>query len=181
MGWNRLGGWPEAWYRVRGISYREWYVFLPNRRIGRFLKPESELKIGSAARIELQLTKDKTGDYYVPTRSDEMFNNPNGAPAALYNWDDVRPIPVFGREPDALAADGKLVPKAKIDPMLVHAAYKNDVLERRHKLNIRQGNLKWGIFGFLIALTLIFEFAVLYEVVLYGINMNCALHTKACP
>jgi hypothetical protein len=145
------------------------------------LKPESELKVGSAARNEVQLTKEKIGEYFVPTRGDEMFDNPNGAPAAIYNWDDCRPIPVFGREPDALAADGKLVPKAKIDPMLVHQAYKNDFLERRHRLNIRQGNLKWGIFGFLIAITVILAFTSVFYTYYFGINVNCALHTKACP
>lgn len=142
---------------------------------------QSDLKIGSAARAEIQLTKTVTGDYLIPTQGDEMFDNPNGAPSSLYNWDDARPIPVFGREPDALAADGRLVPKAKIPPMLVHRAYVNDFLERRHKLNIKQGNLKWGIFGFLIALAVIFDFAILFYSYYFGINVNCALHTKACP
>ncbi|HEX9240517.1 MAG TPA: hypothetical protein VF910_07700 [Candidatus Bathyarchaeia archaeon] len=179
--WNKLGAWPEGWYRIRQIPYRQLYVFTPNRRIDRYLKRESELKIGSAARAELSITKDKTGEYFIPTRGDEMFDNPNGAPASLYNWDDVRPIPVFGREPDALAADGKLVPKAKIDPMLVHQAYKNDFLERRHKLNVHQSNLKWGLFGFLIAFTVILAFASLFYTYYFGVNVNCALHTKACP
>src|SRR5207249_11662348 len=95
--------------------------------------------------------------------------------------DDSRAIPVFGREPDATKADGTLVPKAKVDPFLVHAAFKNDVHERRHTLNVKPGKLKWGIFGFLIALSVMLSFAAVYYTVLYGINMNCALHTKACP
>lgn len=179
--WNRLGGWPEAWYRVTGTSYRQLYVILPNRRIGRFLRKESELLIGSAARAEIQFTKEKKGEYFIPTRGEEMFNNPAGAPASLHNWDDTRPIPLFGREPDALSADGSLIPKAKIDPMLIHQAFKNDVLERRHKLNVKQSNLKWGIFGFLIAIGVIFDFAIVYYTIFYGVNVNCALHTKACP
>jgi len=179
--WNRLGAWPEAWYRVRGITYRQFYIFLPNRRIGRYLKTESQLKIGSAARAQIEIAKDKTGEYFIPSQGDEMFANPHGAPASLHNWDDSRAIPVFGREPYATEADGTLVPKAKVDPFLVHAAFKNDVHERRHTLNVKPGKLKWGIFGFLIALSVMLSFAAVYYTVLYGINMNCALHTKACP
>jgi len=180
--WNRMGGWPEAWYRVRGITYRQFYVILPNRRIGRYLMKESQLKIGSAARGEIQIgAKDKTGEYFVPTRGEEMFNNPHGAPAGLWNWDDVRPIPIFGREPDVVTASGVLVPKAKVDPMLVHAAYSNDALERRHKLNVKTGNLKWGLFGTLLLFSFILSFAAVFYTYYFGINVNCALHTKACP
>lgn len=175
------GGWPEAWYRVTGTSYRAFYIIMSNRRIQPFLKKDSELKVGSAARASIQITKEKTGDYGVPTEGDEIFDNPHGAPSSIHNWDDFRPIPIFGREPDAIKADGSMVPKAKIDSFLIHKAYENDMLERRHKLTVKSSKVKWGIFGFLIALTLIFEFAVLYEVILYGVNMNCALHTKACP
>lgn len=181
MAWNRLGGWPEAWYRVTGTTYRQLYVFLPNRRIGRFLKKESELKVGSAARAELQITKEKKGDFMIPTEGNEMFNNPAGAPASIYNWDDVRPIPIFGREPDANKADGTTVPKAKIDPFLIHKAYENDLLERRHKLNQKSSNVKWGIFGFLIALSVMLSFAAVFYTYYFGVNLNCALHTKACP
>src|SRR6266571_892958 len=158
--WNRMGGWPEAWYRVRGITYRQFYVILPNRQIG---------------------PKDKTGEYFVPTRGEEMFNNPHGAPAGLWNWDDVRPIPIFGREPDVVTASGVLVPKAKVDPMLVHAAYSNDALERRHKLNVKSGNLKWGLFGTILLLSFILSFAAVFYTYYFGVNVNCALHTKACP
>ena len=179
--WNAAGGWPEAWYRVRHIDYRQFYVIAPNRRILRPLVRESDLKVGGSARAEIQITKEKTAEYGVPTSADEMFNNPHGAPASLHNWDDYRPIPVFGREPNALTADGTSIPKAKIDPMLIHAAYKNDVLERRHRLNIKTSNLKWGIFGFMIVIAVILSFAAVYYSIYYGLNNACALHSKACP
>jgi hypothetical protein len=147
----------------------------------RYLRKDSELKIGSAARTEIEITKDKVGEYFLPTREEEMFNNPHGAPASIHDWSDCRPLVLFGQEPDALGADGKLIKKAKADPFLVHNAYKNDFLERRHKLNIKQGNLKWGVFGFLIAVTVILAFASVFYTYYFGVNVNCALHTKACP
>src|SRR5437867_2069152 len=100
---------------------------------------------------------------------------------AIWNRDDVRPIPIFGREPDVVTASGVLVPKAKVDPMLVHAAYSNDALERRHKLNVKTGNLKWGLFGTILLLSFILSFAAVFYTYYFGINVNCALHTKACP
>lgn len=180
--WNRLGGWPEAWYRVTGTDYRQFYIFLPSRKIGRFLKKAAEI-VGSAegARVTIKVTKEIEADYGIPTRSDEMFPNPAGAPASLHNYDDYRPIAVFGREPDALKSDGTLAPKAKISPMLVHNAFLMEWLKNRAKLNVKQSNLRWGIFGFLIAVGVIFDFAILYYTVFYGVNMNCALRTKACP
>jgi hypothetical protein len=181
MAWNRAGGWPEAWWRVTNTAYRQFYVILPNRRIGRPLVKESDLKIGSAARAQIQITKEKKGDYGVPTEGDEMFQNPHGAPASLHNWDDFRPIPVFGREPDANKADGTTIPKAKIDPFLIHKAYENDLLERRHKLNQKTSNLKWGVFGFLIVVAVMLAFASVFYTYYFGVNVNCALHTKACP
>lgn len=178
--WNAGGAWPEAWYRVRRISYRQFYIIAPNRRIIRPLVKESDLKIGSAARAEIQITKEKTGEYFVPTRGNEMFNNPHGAPAGLYNWDDCRPNQVFGQEPDSFKADGTLVPKAKVDPMLVHAAYKNDILERRHRLNIRGTFATPRFLAILLSLTLMFSLAALFYSYYFGININCAEHTKAC-
>ena len=55
------------------------------------------------------------------------------------------------------------------------------MFERRAHLNVKTSNLKWGIFGFLIALAVIFDFAIIFYTYYFGVNVNCALHTKACP
>jgi hypothetical protein len=167
--WNRLGAWPEGWYRLMGIDYMQDYIIGPTGKVERPFIKLKDLETHSPAKFEHQAQgAQKKGDYFLGNNECKIAN-PKNAPAYIHVFNDARPIPVWKR-------DGPLM-----DPALVHAGYKNDVLERRHKLNQKPQTLKWGILGFFLILTFIISFASLYYTILYGVNVNCVLHTKACP
>ena len=167
--WNRLGGWPEGWYRIIGTDYLQDYIIGPTGKIERPYIKLKDLETHSPAKFTFTTQgAKKEGDFFLGDNNCK-FSNPKNAPAYLHTFDDARPIPVWNRD------------TPRMDATLVHAGYKNDILERRHRLNQQPQRLKWGILGFIIILCLVFSFAAAYYSILYGLNANCALHTKACP
>lgn len=167
-GWNRLGGWPEGWYRLRGIDYLQDYIIGPTGKVERPFIKIKDLQVHSPAKFSYQASGSPVSGDYVLGDNKCKIANPKGAPAYVHTFDDSRAIPIWDRD------------SPRMDPALVHAGYKNDVLERRHKLNQPPQRLKWGLLGFFVVLTFILSFAALYYTILYGVNVNCALHTRAC-
>jgi hypothetical protein len=166
--WTRLGGWPEGWYRITGTDYLQDYIIGPTGKVERPFIRMKDLETHSPAKFTHKAQgAQKEGDYFLGDNYCRIAN-PKNAPAYIHTFDDSRAIPVWNRD------------LPRMDAALVHAGYKNDVLERMHKLNVPQQRLKWGILGFFIVVTFVLSFAALYYTILYGVNVNCALHTKAC-
>ena len=92
-----------------------------------------------------------------------------GMPNWVYERGDSRPL--------LLRHKGEIMSATKI-----HAAFYDDSIERFNALKQpAPGRLKWGLFGFAIVLILILSMASVTYTYLFGVNMNCALHTRACP
>jgi hypothetical protein len=168
---QRSGGPKEAWYRLRNIPYFQAYILNELDKVERRLVKLKDFHHSSAAHIEVP----GRGDYGTPQNSDERFLNPHSAPAGFYNWDDYRPIPVHGREPD-VTKNGVLVHKPKCPPMTVHSAYKDDRIEQLHKINVKTTKWKWGFYGLAIFLTLLAAGLAAYYSYYFGINTACAVH-----
>jgi len=168
---QRSGGPKEAWYRLRNIPYFQAYILNELDKVERRLVKLKDFHHSSAAHI----TVPGRGDYMTPANSDERFLNPHSAPAGFYNWEDARPIPVHGREPD-INKNGVLVHKPKCPPMNVHAAYKDDRIEQLHKINVKTSKLRWGLYGLAILLTLVGVIITAYYSYYFGVNIACAVH-----
>jgi hypothetical protein len=91
-----------------------------------------------------------------------------GGPQWVYNYNDSRPIPL------EIAGD-------PIDPTLIHSAFENKSIEAFNGLNKKPDKFRWGMFGFAIFLIIILAIINVWYGYYFGLNANCALHSKACP
>ena len=91
-----------------------------------------------------------------------------GGPQWVYNYNDARPIPLeIGGEP--------------IDPTVIHSAFENKSIEAFNGLNKKPDKFRWGMFGFAILLIVILGIISVWYSYYFGLNANCALHSRACP
>lgn len=164
--WNRAGGWPEAWYRLRGTNYHQFYVIMPNNKIIRPIVKDSDLEVHSPAKWSL-----KKGGDYVLAGNDCRFSNPHGAPSFLYIFDDSRPLPVM-----QTARDNASNPLPKMDPMLVRAGYHNKNLEKLNGLTDRGHAVRDSLLFLMVLIALLATFLTMY----YSYNTTCAVHSLAC-
>jgi hypothetical protein len=157
--WQRMGGWPEAYYRIRGWDYFAPYIFAANKRIIRKIIPAQKW-----TKTQPPFFKWEGGDYQIASKDNELFANPRNAPAGAYNYDDARPIPVFNRTDD------------KSPPQLINAAFSNNALERYHKLNEKKQSGKVAMEFLVLMLILLFSALAMY----YSYNTACAIHSPVC-
>lgn len=157
--WNRAGGWPIAYYRLRGIDYFQAYVIQSNRKIARPTIKEKDIQHHSPAKFTW-----KGGDYLIPTKDAERFANPFNAPAALYEFDDSRPVPVFDRT------------APKCDPLLIHAGFNNDLTVKFGRLGVK---MKKADQAFLVILVMVAVMAAVLAAY-YSYNAACAVHSPVC-
>lgn len=118
-GWMKLGGWPEAWYRIRRTPYFTQHVYQPDRTEYRYVR-----------KMEIIL-RDNPPRFAAGGKDwswmDSRVGRDTGRPSIYYNHDDTEPIPIF---------DWKK-PEDKLDPKLIQSAYENDAIERVHKIGLR--------------------------------------------
>ena len=131
---------------------------------------------GNALRVPLKmkLVKSHSIPMYTYKGKDRFTGGPDqtarvyGAPNWVYRYDDARPLP--------LKQQGEI-----IDPTLIHSAFENKSIEAFNGLNKKPDKFRWGMFGFAIMLIVILGIISVWYSYYFGLNANCALHSRACP
>ena len=159
--WSRGGGWPEAYYRLRGWNYFQEYFITESGKIERPVFKFSDVKHHSPSMIRWKRTG---GDYQIGI-DNARFANPHNAPAWLHRYDDSRPIPVN-------KVDGQ-----KCDPSLISNGFDDHSFEELNKTGQKGGLLQQNKSTVLFLLGIVGLIAI---DLWYNYNVNCALRTVIC-
>jgi len=154
---QRLGGWPEAWYRISRVDYFSAVFFQPDGTPDRRVMPVSEIK----SRSHPQFIYGKKSY----TINEENTARINGRPAWYFNQDDYNAIPIkhWNTGP-------------KISPGLVYAAWQNKSLEEMHGIGRKKSNLPF----LLVALFAFLMIIMLTVAAYYSYNSYCAVAPTHC-
>lgn len=163
--WSRAGGWPIAWYRIRGVNYLQAYIIGATTKVERPTIRFDRLEQHTPPSFKWQ------GGDYVLGDNDHKFANPYGAPAYLYNFDDSRPLPIM-----KTPIDDKNNPLPKMDPLLVRAGYHNGNLEKLHGLTEKGHVARDSV----VVLLLVVGVMAAILSAWYSYNATCAVHSIAC-
>jgi hypothetical protein len=156
--WRKLGGWPEAWWRIRRKHYFLAHVFDASGEDNRYPILMSAIEHKSQAGFDLNGKRRLVDE-------DDMARD-TGRPSLYYNYDDMRPIPIFRWE-----KGGK-----KWDPSLVGAAYENKSIEDMHRI----GGRRMSQFQLIVLVLLVVIFLVAAAGVYFAYNDYCALTPARC-
>ena len=122
-----------------------------------------------------------------------------GLPQFVYNYNDARPLPLEQVqtvekevEVEVKDADGTtttqrqkraiIVAGKPIDPLLIHAfATNKSIAEFNQFSDPNARKVRWGYMALVIGLIFVLAALNVYYSYLFGVNANCALHTKICP
>lgn len=159
--WRKLGGWPEAYWRIRKIPYFCVHVFDAAGQDNRYVLQMTEIQHKSEAGFDLNGKRRLT--------SDEDMGHDTGRPAWYYNYNEMRPIPVFTW---AKTSNDR----RQWDASLVGAAYENESISNMHRLGRRGIPPLWMMIIVLIILVLIVAGAGAY----FAYNDYCALNPARC-
>ena len=157
MIWNRLGGSPEAWYRIRKIPYFFHYTFGEDHSYDRCVHPWSIVEHHSPAMFTC-----KRGKYVV---QDGAMARERGKPALYYNVNEAEPIQIFSWKKGG-----------QIDPALVQSAFENKTVEEMHRLGQGTDMRPWLILGIGLIIAIVVAGVAAY----YGYDAHCALKPAAC-
>jgi hypothetical protein len=169
---QRLGGYPEAWYRIRRIPYFVDYIRGPDKKYRRHSEPMAEMDTtGGIARWTLG-----KGQYHLPDSEASLSNN--GAPMWFHQWDDARAVPQY--MDTIVGADGRasLQFRPKIPPSLFAAGMKSKVaidLHRDEKEPQKTEGFKW-ITVTLLVIGIVIMIGVLY----FEYSNHCGISPKSC-
>lgn len=156
--WRKLGGWPEAYWRIRRIPYFCVHIFDAGGQDNRYVLPMSEIQHKSEAGFDLNGKRRLT--------SEEDMGHDTGRPAWWYNYNEMRPIPMF-----SWMKGGK-----QWDASLVGAAYENRSIEDMHRIGRRGVPGLWLFVIALLVLVLIVAAAGVY----FAYNNYCAIEPARC-
>ena len=155
--WRRLGGWPEAWYRIKRIPYFVQVVFGPDGTPDRYVHAQSIIRRHSPPMFEF------SGKLWGVDEENQARDT--GRPCYYYNFDDLSPIPILHWKKGT-----------KIDPALVRAAFKNDTIERMHVLGQKHSRSPWLLVGLAIVVLVVVAVIGAY----YSYNTFCAVTPEKC-
>jgi hypothetical protein len=158
---GKQGGPKIVMWRLRGVR---WFMRVEKQPDGTAIRNAYNWKIIKTHSLPKYNVRGK--DWFVggPKETVRIF----GGPQWVYNYNDSRPIPLeIGGDP--------------IDPTLIHSAFENKSIEAFNGLNKKVSVAKWGMFGFAIMLLVILAIINVWYGYYFGLNANCALHSKACP
>lgn len=156
--WQRLGGWPEAYYRIARIDHFHPHVF----------GPDQEERRGTLKMTEIDKAKTPSSFNYdggVRLIRDDRMARDTGRPAWYYNHNEMEPIDLF-----------KWKKGPNWEPSLVTAAYENDAIERVHRLGRGRGLPGW----FWVLLVVLVVFIVVIMSAYYNYNTYCAVKPESC-
>jgi hypothetical protein len=141
-----------------------WFMRVEKQPDGTAIRKAYNWKIITTHSLPSYTVRGKTWFVGGPKETIRLF----GGPQWVYNYNDARPLPLeHGGDP--------------IDPTLIHSAFENKSIEAFNGLNKKASVAKWGMFGFAILLIVILGIISVYYSYYFGVNANCALHSRACP
>ena len=100
-----------------------------------------------------------------------------GAPNWVYVYNNAEPLFLTWGQ----YKDGKWSSSEPFDPTLIHSAFENKSIEAFNGLTRKPDKFRWGMFGFAIMLIVILGIISVWYSYYFGLNANCALHSRACP
>ena len=157
IGYILLG--KKEWrYRILRVKYRLHYEFESDGNLKRV--PIKRTAIVHHSPTETYPCGE--GDWIVGGPDETFFSK--GRPASEYNYDDSRPRKIHGQSDE------------KLPPRLVKKAFKNDAIERTHKLSEPRVKGSMVLILFLLVVLIFLGFGILY----YEQNTACAVHSAAC-
>lgn len=168
--YNTLGGWPEAYYRIRRWSYFIDYIKGPDKRFRKHTKLSKEIHHSPAM---WNLGK---GSYLVPDQ--EASASASGAPLWFHNWDDARPIPT-SLDVVTDEASGMTTTKyrERMSPEAIRRGFENKIAADVHR-NTEQ-NPQRGM-STLMLIILIVAVVLMVGVLYYEYSNGCAVHAATC-
>jgi len=156
--WKRLGGWPEAWYRIWRTSYFTFHPFGPDRSEGRFVLKMSDIN-----------TKTNPPSFTFGEKvwhvNDDAMGRDTGRPAWYYHFEDTEPLPIFAWKKGS-----------KLDPAMIAAAYENDCIERVHRIG--RGRSVGMVFWVLLLVVIVIVIVAISAY--YNYNTFCAVTPEKC-
>ncbi len=168
---QRLGGYPEATYRIRRLPYFIDYIRGPDKKYRRHV--EEMVKIDSSSGIAMW--KFGIGWYHLP--ESEASLSSNGAPMWFHAWDEARAVPQY--MDTVVGPDGKasLQFRPKVPPAILAAALKSKVARdiHREEEESKPEGFKWATITLLI-IGIMITVGVLY----FEYSNYCGIHPKLC-
>lgn len=153
--WYSLGGWPEAWYRLRRVDYFVQFIREASGKITRHVHKWDKIRRNSPAMFSF-----KGGDWLV---DEDLQSRSNGRPAWFYNYNDARPIPMG-------------VDKLRCDPVLIQKGFRNKTIGDIH----RTGEDKKPKDKLWLAIILIALVGMTIYSVYLGYNIYCGQAPARC-
>lgn len=169
---QRLGGWPEAWWRISKKPYFVAYIRGPDKRY----RKHPDLLANVNTESGLSMWTFGNGAYNLA--ESEAALSVNGVPMWFFQWNETRAIPQYMDQ--VVGPDGKprLEFRPKIPPSVIKAAFKSQVakdIHREEQPTEGPSGFKWYTVVALGILVLI-TFATLY----FSWNAYCGNHPTAC-
>ena len=158
---NKQGGIKIVSWRVRGKAFFLLTMINPDKKV--FRKP---LPMSIVHNSTPRFTFDG-GEYFTGGPDETIYAF--GAPNWVYDRRDARPRKLTG-------GDSELMSASKI-----HSAFVDDSIERFNKLKQPTSKINMKLIMYLLLFLMILTIASVGYTYFYGLNANCALHTKACP
>ncbi len=156
--WARLGGYPEAWYRIARIEYLVHHVFGPDRSDGRWVYKTTDIDTKTKP-----ATLTKGGKVW--QLNEEAMGRDTGRPSWWHNYDETEALPIFTWKEEA-----------KMEPGIIAAAYENDCIERVHRLGQKGGIPGWFWVLLVVAIVLVVVIMSSY----FNYNTYCAVKPTSC-
>ena len=160
--WRRLGGWPEAYYRIKRISYFTQKVIMADGSVTRFVHKMRIIRHQSPPSFDF------SGRTWSVDAENQLRDN--GRPSWVYNHDDLRPVPVLNW------GEGKAHIDSKISPGLVFNAFHDKAIEEMHGL----GQPKPKNIGLLLLVLIGIGILIAGVGLYYQYNVFCGLNPARC-
>jgi len=158
LAWRRLGGWPEAWYRIGRIDYFSHHMFDASRKESRHVHRMDLIEVKSPAMFPCG-----KGRFHA---NEDARGMDTGRPAWWYNEGEMEPIPMFTWKQS----------RPGLNPSLVQSAWEDKALEDFHRIGTAFNWKPWLLIGGGIVLVMIVSMVSLY----YAHDASCSLHPAAC-
>ena len=167
---NKQGGPKIVMWRILGIKG---FLRVERQPDGSAIRDVKKWKIIKTHSLPSYNVRGK--DWFVggPRETVRVF----GMPQWVYNYNDSRPLSLEQGHMEGTT----WVPAEPIDPTLIHTAFENKSIEAFNGLTKKPDKFRWGMFGFAIMLIVILGIISVWYSYYFGLNANCALHSRACP
>ncbi|OLD04461.1 hypothetical protein AUG19_02285 [archaeon 13_1_20CM_2_54_9] len=154
--WKKLGGWPEAHYRIWGIPWFRQVIFEEDGT------PSSWILKTDRIHHSIPSFKNARGEWLIDPANDSRYH---GRPSRYWNRGDARQIPI----------KTWTQPENRWDPELIKAAYDDDSIERARTIGHRLPFPVFWVFAAAVVAIVVAGIAAYYSHDTY-----CALKPAMC-